>query len=58
MKKTIIVWKEIKYYEFPDDAPTDDIDSLRTFLGDHQEFPEDWDSFCIGTEQLEGEIIL
>jgi hypothetical protein len=57
MKKTIIIWKEIRYYEFPDNAPTHSIEALQTYLGDHQEFPEDWDHFCVGIENLEGEII-
>lgn len=55
MAKTIIVWTEVKYYDFPEDAPTDDIDNLREYLGDHQD--DDWEHFCVGTEQLEGEIL-
>ena len=34
---------------------TDDIEALRTYLGDHQD--DDWEHFCVGIEQLEGEIV-
>ena len=57
MKKTMILWKEIRYYEFPEDDPTHDINALRTYLGDHQEAKDDWEHFCVGIENLEGEII-
>lgn len=55
--RTAILWKEVRYYNFPEDAPTNNIDSLRTFLGDHQDSKDDWESFCDGVEYFEGEII-
>jgi hypothetical protein len=56
-KRTAILWKEVRYYNFPKEADTNSIDSLRTFLGDHQDTKEDWESFCDGVEYFEGEII-
>ena len=56
MKKIQVLWKEMSYYEFPNDAPIDDLNVLGEYVDNHPEAKGDWDYFCVGTENYDGEI--
>lgn len=45
MPNILIAEKQLVYYNFPDDAPTDSIDKLKEYVENHPEAKGDWGFF-------------
>ena len=53
MKRLMSTWSEVRTFEFPDDAPTHNMEQLFDYVEQHPEADGDWSYFVSSVEPLE-----
>ena len=57
MKNVLVHWVEMRSYEFPNDAPTDDLNALGKYIDKHLQAKGNWEYFCVGSKTRDWEMV-
>ena len=57
MKNVQVHWVEMRSYEFPDDAPTDNISALGKYIDEHPQAKGNWEYFCVSSKTRDWEMV-
>jgi hypothetical protein len=57
MKELTVHWVEMRTYEFPDDAPINDINALGAYVDKHPQAKGDWEYFCVKHNTRDWEMV-